>query len=86
MPLPTLSYNDYTVAWICALPLEMTAAKAMLDEVHNPLPQPESDNNSYTLGTVHGHHLVILCLPSGVYGTTSAATAVATKLDWCSVV
>jgi hypothetical protein len=25
-----ISYNDYTVAWICTLPLEMTAAKRMM--------------------------------------------------------
>ncbi|KNG83199.1 hypothetical protein ANOM_008823 [Aspergillus nomiae NRRL 13137] len=42
--------DDYTVAWICALPLEMAAAKVMLDEVHPPLPQPETDHNVYTLG------------------------------------
>jgi hypothetical protein len=28
-----LSYDDYTVAWICALPVEMAAARMMLDEV-----------------------------------------------------
>jgi hypothetical protein len=26
-----LTVGDYIVAWICALPLEMAAAKAMLD-------------------------------------------------------
>lgn len=31
------------------------------------------DHNVYTLGSVSGHHVVIACLPSGVYGTTSAA-------------
>ncbi|QKX54520.1 uncharacterized protein TRUGW13939_01607 [Talaromyces rugulosus] len=77
MPPSALSHDDYTVAWICALPLEMTAATAMLDQVHDRLPQPESDNNAYTLDCVYGHHVVIACLPSGVYGTTSAATAVA---------
>ena len=35
-----LSHEDYTVGWICALPLEMTAAKAMLDETHSNLSQP----------------------------------------------
>ncbi|KAI9040622.1 uncharacterized protein KD926_007838 [Aspergillus affinis] len=28
-------YDDYTVAWACALPLEMAAAAAMLDERHS---------------------------------------------------
>ncbi|KAL2008426.1 hypothetical protein VTN00DRAFT_6620 [Thermoascus crustaceus] len=54
----------------------MTAAKAMLDETHTKLPQTSTDQNNYTLGKVGGHNVVIVCLPSGVYGTTSAATVV----------
>ncbi|GMG13315.1 unnamed protein product [Aspergillus oryzae] len=68
--------DDYTVAWICALPLEMAAAKAMLDEVHPPLPQPETDHNVYTLGSVGSHNVVVAPLPSGVYGTISAFAVV----------
>ncbi|THC89597.1 hypothetical protein EYZ11_010961 [Aspergillus tanneri] len=71
--------DDYTVAWICALPLEMAAAKAMLDEIHPPLPQPETDHNIYTLGRVGSHNVVVACLPGGVYGTISA-TAVASHM------
>ncbi|GMG29710.1 unnamed protein product [Aspergillus oryzae] len=44
-----LSHNDYTVGWICALPLEMAAAKAMLDEVHPDLSSSLGDHNTYTL-------------------------------------
>ncbi|KAE8396152.1 hypothetical protein BDV23DRAFT_193008 [Aspergillus alliaceus] len=73
-------HDDYTVAWICALPLEMTAAKAMLDKVHPSLPQPETDHNVYTLGNVAGHNVVMACLPAGVYGTTSAAIVLAHML------
>lgn len=68
-----LSRNDYTVAWICALSLELTAAKAMLDVEHEMLPVPANDRNIYSLGSVCGHNLVITCLPSGSYGITSAA-------------
>ncbi|THD00199.1 hypothetical protein EYZ11_000390 [Aspergillus tanneri] len=68
--------HDYRVAWICALPLEMAAAKAILDEVHPPLAQPESDHNTYVLGSVGGHNVVVACLPDGVYGTISAAVVV----------
>jgi tetratricopeptide (TPR) repeat protein/nucleoside phosphorylase len=71
-----LSHNDYTVAWICALPLETGAAKVMLDEVHASLPQPETDHNVYALGTVSSHNVVIACLPLGVYGTISASNVV----------
>ncbi|KAK6512577.1 hypothetical protein TWF481_001461 [Arthrobotrys musiformis] len=76
----TLRHDDYTIGWISALPLEMAAATMMLDEVHNKLPQQPSDQNSYTLGSVHGHNVAIACLPSGVYGTTSAAIVAAHML------
>jgi hypothetical protein len=70
------SVADYVVAWICALPLEMAAAKSMLDETHHQLPQLENDENTYTLGKIYGHNVVVTCLPAGVYGTTAAATVV----------
>ncbi|KAL3448259.1 hypothetical protein BJX65DRAFT_307124 [Aspergillus insuetus] len=76
-----LSHDAYTIAWICALPLEMAAAKLILDEIHDNLPQPASDHNCYTLGSIHGHNIAIACLPSGVYGTTSAATVMAQMLS-----
>ncbi|RDW64456.1 5'-methylthioadenosine/S-adenosylhomocysteine nucleosidase family protein [Aspergillus mulundensis] len=75
---PRLAPDAYTVGWICALPLELAAAKLMIKEPHNPLDsQPASDHNIYTLGRIGRHSVVFLCLQTGVYGTTSAATAVA---------
>ncbi|RHZ62439.1 Pfs, NACHT, and Ankyrin domain protein [Aspergillus thermomutatus] len=76
MKARVLSHSDYTVAWICALPIEMAAAKSLLDEIHNPLAQSSIDRNIYTLGSLSGHNLVIVCLPSGVHGTTSATSVV----------
>ncbi|KAL2802838.1 nucleoside phosphorylase domain-containing protein [Aspergillus granulosus] len=73
------SHDDYTIGWICALPLEMAAAKAMLDKVHDKLAQPPHDHNTYALGEIFSHNVVIACLPSGVTGTISAAT-VATQM------
>ncbi|KAL4802844.1 nucleoside phosphorylase domain-containing protein [Aspergillus unguis] len=72
-----LSHHDYTFAWICALPLEMAAANIMLDETHPLLSQPDTDHNAYRLGNIAGHNVVVVCLPSGVYGTTSAAVVLA---------
>ncbi|KAL4937305.1 hypothetical protein BDV06DRAFT_215976 [Aspergillus oleicola] len=69
-----LSHGDYTVGWICALPLEMAAAKLMLDALHPSLPLPSRDQNTYILGNIGQHNIVIACLPTGAYGTTSAAT------------
>lgn len=73
------NHNDYTVGWICALPLEMAAAQVLLDEVHDDLPVQPNDHNAYTLGSIGKHNVVIACLPYGQYGTTSA-TAVAEQL------
>jgi nucleoside phosphorylase/tetratricopeptide (TPR) repeat protein len=71
------THADYTMAWICALPLEAAAATAMLNEIHPKLSQPAADDNAYTLGEIAGHNVLIVCLPLGVYGTTSAATVAA---------
>ncbi|KAL4949082.1 hypothetical protein BDW69DRAFT_188664 [Aspergillus filifer] len=68
---------NYTIGWICALPLEKAAASLVLDATHPPLFQPRRDQNSYTLGEISGHNVVIACLPAGSYGTTSAAIVAA---------
>jgi nucleoside phosphorylase len=74
-----MKHEDYTVGWICALPIEMAAAQGMLDERHSTLPSRPRDNNNYTFGRVGDHNVVIACLPSGVTGTISAAR-VATQM------
>jgi nucleoside phosphorylase len=67
--------EQYTVGWVCALPEELTAARAMLDETYPDLPSTNArDSNVYNLGRVYNHKVVIALLPTGVYGTTSAAT------------
>jgi nucleoside phosphorylase len=68
------SHCDYTVGWVCALPIEMAAAIAVLDSIHVPLPRKEGDSNTYTFGRVAGHNVVIACLPASQYGTNNAAT------------
>ncbi|KAL4871515.1 hypothetical protein BDV12DRAFT_206263 [Aspergillus spectabilis] len=67
--------RDYTIAWICALPVEAAAARAMLDRAH-PRPQGTTDPNAYDFGELNSHHIVIAHLPDGVYGTVSAAAVV----------
>lgn len=76
----TLTHENYTVGWVCALPKEIVAAKAMLDQVHPSLPQPPHDSNNYTLGRVGSHNVVIACLPLGELGNNSSAS-VATRLN-----
>jgi hypothetical protein len=77
-PTEKLMHGDYTVAWICALPIEKTAARNMLDELHDAPPQPAHDKNIYTFGRIGGHNVVIVC--QGDMGKMAAAT-VATRMD-----
>lgn len=66
--------DNYTVGWVCALPLERAAAEAMLDYRY------QDDNDTmYTLGRIGDHDVVIACLPAGQTGTNAAA-AVAAKM------
>ncbi|KAK2061323.1 purine and uridine phosphorylase [Colletotrichum caudatum] len=64
----------YTVGWICAITAESVAAWAFLDEEHTgPRQVAQHDNNSYILGKIGNHNVVVAALPDGQYGTTSAA-------------
>ena len=55
-----LKYEDYTVAWICALPFEATAAMFMLDELHDgEFPWRSGQESIYTVGSLNGHNVVI---------------------------
>jgi nucleoside phosphorylase len=69
-----LTHASYNVGWVCALSLERTVAMALLDEQHHALPQSSHDDNSYTLGRMGSHNIVIACLPAGQTGNNSAAT------------
>lgn len=78
--------NNYTVGWICALPLELIAARLFLDEEHAlPSKTAPHDNNGYILGAIQTdagkHNVVVATLPSGVYGTTSAASVATSVLN-----
>ena len=67
------SRNDYIVGWVCALHIEMAAAKAMLDDIHDSLPKDPNDSNVYILGSIGKHDIAIACLPTDGYGTNNAA-------------
>jgi nucleoside phosphorylase len=77
-----LRREDYTVGWVCALPVELAAAKAMLDEKHKDASHNinDSDQNIYCMGSVAGHNVVIVCLPAGQIGSNPAST-VATQMQ-----
>src|SRR5579871_5868097 len=69
-----LCREEYSVGWVCALPIELAAAQLMLDEEHHHPGQESYNTNLYTLGRIGEHNVVIACLPAGQPGTNSAAT------------
>lgn len=64
----------------CALPIELAAATATLDEKHQSLPHDDNDSYLYTLGRTGEHNVVLACLLAGQMGTHSAAV-VATRMQ-----
>jgi nucleoside phosphorylase len=76
----TLLHQEYTVGWVCASPIELAASKTLLDEKHTPPPRRPGDENSYTVGRIGEHNVVMTCLPIGNIGTASAARAAASML------
>jgi len=62
--------QQYTVGWICAIPTELVAAAASLGHKHdNPESVYQNDNNTYTLGRIRKHNVVIAAALDGEYGT-----------------
>jgi nucleoside phosphorylase len=76
-----LRHDDYTVGWVCALPIELAAAQEMLDEKHPylKLDPADDDKNLYAFGSIGEYNIVIMCLPTGQIGNNPAA-AVATQM------
>ncbi|KAG2027693.1 hypothetical protein GB937_000133 [Aspergillus fischeri] len=73
MPCP--AREEFKIGWICALPIEAAAAKDMLDEDFGLFEEQDAtDTNSYRLGRIGKHHVVIACLPGGQYGACAATT------------
>jgi hypothetical protein len=58
--------DDYTIGWICALLLEMSAALAVMDEIYdnNPIKKPH-DVNTYKLGRIGRYDVVVVCFLVG---------------------
>ncbi|KAK1240510.1 hypothetical protein MKX07_004538 [Trichoderma sp. CBMAI-0711] len=73
--MPKNQYGEYTVGWICALPIELAAAEVMLEERHQ-----DQSSGQYTLGRIGPHNVVMACLPAGLIGTNAAATVAAKML------
>ncbi|KAL4865593.1 hypothetical protein BDV12DRAFT_200003 [Aspergillus spectabilis] len=66
-------YEDFTVGWVSALPIELTAARQMLDEEY----EGHDEDSTYTFGRIREHNVVIACFPAGQLGISTGATAAA---------
>ena len=75
-----LTNNDYSVGWICSLEIELAAAEAMLDENHPDIPITDKDSNTYILGRIGKHNVVLACPTVGSFGTNTTATVAANLL------
>ncbi|KAK6503063.1 hypothetical protein TWF481_008098 [Arthrobotrys musiformis] len=80
MATKKLSREAYTVGWATVLSTELNASRLLLDEEHELLPPKENDNNSYLLGRMGVHNVVITFPGSGTYGTNAAAQMVTNML------
>lgn len=72
------SRDDYAVGWVCALPIEAAAAKAILDHVYENPSQDRipGDKNNYLLGSLHGHNVVVAYPNPALSALTSRADVV----------
>ncbi len=69
---------EYSVGWICAQQHDYAAACALLDDEHGmPAYRRATDSNTYILGSIGGHNVVIACLPAGTPGAAPAAVVAA---------
>ncbi|PON25117.1 pfs domain-containing protein [Trichoderma gamsii] len=66
------TYDDYTIGWVATIPFGVAAFRALLDEEHESLPpQDDLDGNSYVLGRM-GAHNVVLAFPGESKSTLAA--------------
>ncbi|KAI1457502.1 nucleoside phosphorylase domain-containing protein [Annulohypoxylon moriforme] len=71
------SCEDYTIGWICTQAKEQTAAITMLDEIHKGTTYKQNkDPNTYNLGSIEQHNVVIACLSFDHSSSTVATIAV----------
>ena len=76
--LPRLNHDDYTVAIICPMGVELTPVRAMLHAEHQSLPSSR-EHNAYKLEQI-GKHNVVLATQHDI-GIQSAATVAAQLLN-----
>ncbi|KKZ60307.1 hypothetical protein EMCG_04950 [[Emmonsia] crescens] len=75
---PKYTPDSYTVALICPMGIELAAVEGMLDDTHPSIPMERAEN-TYTLGQIGQHNVVVAVLPG--IGTSPAATVVTQALN-----
>jgi nucleoside phosphorylase len=78
MSLPLLQHEDYTVAIICPMGVELAPVRALLDDEHQRL-TISRDQNAYQLGRIGQHNVIVAAMP--VIGNNAAATVVTQLLN-----
>lgn len=81
IPRRRLKATEYTAGWVCALPIELAAAQAILDEEYEGLPVDDYNSDCYTFGRIGCHNIVIVCLPAGRIGIAPAAASAVRMLS-----
>ncbi|GLA47902.1 hypothetical protein CBS147343_2613 [Aspergillus niger] len=73
---PTISQINYLIGWICIHPNEYYEAVKMFDENHDSthIVRGRDDKNSYDIGRIGNHLVVMNCPASGINGQSRAAT------------
>lgn len=71
----TMAPTEYTIGWICALPIELEAAVSVMDANVSFADRPSNptDSNIYAFGRIGQHNIVAACLPAGQLATGQAA-------------
>lgn len=72
-----IAKEDYTVGCVCTSIYDMASVRCMLDELHADLQEQDiSDHNSYQLGRIHVHNIILVTLSAEPYRSESV-TAIA---------
>lgn len=73
MAIPAL--DTFQIGIVCPLPIERAAAQEVLDtEYDDPTERYPNDTNTYSLGKIGSHNVVIAGFPAGFTGLVTAAT------------
>ncbi|KAG2416698.1 hypothetical protein HFD88_007914 [Aspergillus terreus] len=82
------SRKDFTIAIICALPLEAEAVEALFDETYDRLGRYYSkypyDRNAYINGRI-GNHNVVLCYMAEIGKASAASVASSLQISYSGV-